>query len=131
MIRKIYKIGEDIDDEEGWRQVVDISNDGYVTFVNREGNEWSDYFAQHDKSISNSQYRGVIVKLTNRKDFDNYTIHYFSNKSVAKYFAKNQVKNKKAKYYRVEDAILTNCKRCNKPRLISEDICLYCSKLRE
>lgn len=126
-----FKVGQEISDEEGWRQVTHINDDGYVYFADEDGGEIGKYYPQYDKSLGNNEFHGFVVKLSGRKDFRGYTEKFFDNKPLAKYWAETQVKkSNQPLYYRVEDAILVKCPVCGKIRRATETACNYCEKMR-
>jgi len=130
-----WKIGDEISDEDGWRSVDSIDDDGMVYFVDQDGGEHSVIYSKdNDKSLEKYDRRGFVVKITGNPKFTAYTPYYFDSKVVAKKFAEREVKKAKPRklYYRVEETIIRRCPRCHRDQAKSDgDTCFYCEKMRD
>ncbi len=126
-----YKVGDQINDEYGWREVTKIHNDGYIEVLDQEGEDFVFYNKDNDVSLSGNDARGFIVKMSFNKNFKGYSVKYFRNKDIARYWIKTEVDKVKPKklFYRIEEGIISKCPICKKDFLKSEG-CIRCEKLR-
>ena len=126
-----YKVGDEITDKYGWREVTKVHSDGYVEVLDQEGEDSVFYNKENDITLEKNDVRGIIVKLSYNKNFRGYTVKYFNNRSIAEYWVKTEVDKTKPKklYYRIEDGVVTKCPICKKNILKSEG-CARCEKLR-
>jgi len=100
-----YKVGDEINDSSGCKVVDKISNDGNLIVSDQEGKDYTFYNKDNDIMLKKNEIRGIVVKLSKTKKFNSYISHFFNNKTQAKYWVKNKVKNTNL-FYRVEDCII-------------------------